>query len=91
MSSINRCIKINREIFENDDAVANQLCLHYIVEEIKKALGDNFHVEPEGVTKCVIEISILNNVPAYIRDDGTAEYDPEFVHGHLRVKVEVVE
>lgn len=28
-----------------------------------------------------------NNVPAYIRDDGTAEYDPEFVHGHFRIKV----
>ena len=91
MSSINRRIKINREIFENDDAVANQIYLDCFVKEIKKALDDNFHVEPEGVTKCFIEISILNNVPAYIRDDGTAEYDPEFVHGHLRVKVEVME
>jgi len=91
MSSINRHIKINREIFENDDAVANQIYLDCFVKEIKKALDDNFHVEPEGVTKCVIEVSILNNVPASVRDDGTAEYDPEFVHGHFRIKVEVME
>lgn len=83
-----KAIRIDREVWENDDETAQRICRLYTLEAIDKSLvQDEFQVNKTGNTRYLIEVSIDNDIPNFYFGFGTPENDPAYVNAVIEVNL----
>jgi hypothetical protein len=85
---VKKAIRIDREVWENDDETAQRICRLYTLEAIDKSLvQDEFQVNKTGNTRYLIEVSIDNDIPNFYFGNDAPKNDPNYVNALIDISV----